>query len=110
MTKSIEDLSPKERILFDLLLKERQSRSTPPSQEIQPRETSDPPPLSFAQQRLWFLNQLRPNDPSYNIVFCRRLKGKLDVEALERSLNEIVRRHESLRTFFLLIDGHPAQV
>src|SRR5215216_131933 len=67
-------------------------------------------PTSFAQQRLWFLNQLEPDSPAYNIAFAIRLCGQLKVDALERSLNEIVRRHETLRTTFIAFDGRPAQV
>jgi len=67
-------------------------------------------PLSFAQQRLWFLDQYEPNSSVYNIPSALRLKGALDVSALEQSLKEIVRRHESLRTTFSLVDGEPVQV
>ena len=67
-------------------------------------------PLSFAQQRLWFLNQLVQGDVSYNIPGAVRIKGELEVRALERSLGEIVRRHESLRTRFLAVEGEPRQV
>ena len=67
-------------------------------------------PLSFAQQRLWFLDQLEPNSPFYSIPLAIRLKGPLDEEALEQSLNEIVRRHESLRTTFVTAEGEPLQM
>ncbi|MFZ5918978.1 MAG: amino acid adenylation domain-containing protein [Chloroflexota bacterium] len=67
-------------------------------------------PLSFAQQRLWFLDQLEPGNLFYNIPIAMRLQGKLDVAALERVLSEIVRRHEALRTTFAVIDGRPVQV
>lgn len=66
-------------------------------------------PLSFAQQRLWFLDQLEPGNPFYNISRSVRLKGSLNVAALEQSLNEIVRRHEVLRTSFMDVDGRPVQ-
>jgi amino acid adenylation domain-containing protein/non-ribosomal peptide synthase protein (TIGR01720 family) len=67
-------------------------------------------PLSFAQQRLWFLNQLDPNNSAYNIHYALRLSGKLNLIALEQSLNEIVRRQEALRTTFKVVDGQPVQV
>jgi amino acid adenylation domain-containing protein len=67
-------------------------------------------PTSFAQQRLWFLHQWQPDTPLYNIARPFRLIGRLDVSALERSVNEIVRRHESLRTSFSIVDGQPVQV
>ncbi|MBV9774929.1 MAG: amino acid adenylation domain-containing protein, partial [Gemmatimonadetes bacterium] len=67
-------------------------------------------PLSFAQQRLWFIDRLEPGSPSYNMPFPLRLRGALDVRALGRALAELVRRHESLRTVFTLVDGEPVQV
>ncbi|QDL10800.1 non-ribosomal peptide synthetase [Brasilonema octagenarum UFV-E1] len=66
-------------------------------------------PLSFPQQRLWFLDQLEPGNPFYNISRGVILKGSLNVTALEQSLNEIVRRHEVLRTNFRDVDGRPVQ-
>jgi amino acid adenylation domain-containing protein len=67
-------------------------------------------PLSFAQQRLWFFDQLEPNSPAYNIQDAVRLAGRLDARALEQTLNEIVQRHEILRTSFPAVNGRPAQV
>src|SRR5688572_7147510 len=67
-------------------------------------------PMSFAQQRLWLLDQLEPSNSTYNITMAYRLTGRLNVSALEQSLNEIVQRHESLRTTFAIVDGQPAQL
>jgi amino acid adenylation domain-containing protein len=67
-------------------------------------------PASFAQQRLWLLDQLQPGDHTYNISAAVRLRGTFDVEALARSLREVVARHESLRTTFAVADGQPVQV
>lgn len=67
-------------------------------------------PLSYAQQRLWVLERLEPGNPVYNIPMGIRLKGELDIEALQRALNEVVSRHESLRTRFALSDDIPLQV
>jgi len=67
-------------------------------------------PLSFSQQRIWFVDQLAPGNSFFNIDSAIRLKTPIDPGILERSLNEIVRRHESLRTTFQLINDEPAQV
>ncbi|MEW6737627.1 MAG: amino acid adenylation domain-containing protein, partial [Acidobacteriota bacterium] len=67
-------------------------------------------PLSFAQQRLWFLDQLEPNSPTYNIPTAVRVNGVLDVIALEKSFNQIITRHEVLRTTFACVNDQPVQV
>ncbi|CUS36977.1 putative Multi-domain non-ribosomal peptide synthetase [Candidatus Nitrospira nitrosa] len=69
-----------------------------------------PVPLSFSQQRLWVLTQLEPDGASYNLPIALRLSGTLDVKALEWSVNELVRRHEVLRTTVALSDGQPIQI
>jgi amino acid adenylation domain-containing protein len=66
-------------------------------------------PLSFAQQRLWFLDQLEPGSSVYNFPAAVRLKGPLNAVALKQSLDEIVKRHEALRTTFAIVDGRPVQ-
>ncbi|HSF43685.1 MAG TPA: amino acid adenylation domain-containing protein [Thermoanaerobaculia bacterium] len=66
-------------------------------------------PLSFAQQRFWFLHQLAPDSPAYNSPKAVRLDGRLGVAALERTLGEVVRRHEVLRTTFPMVDGRAVQ-
>ncbi|HEX8282851.1 MAG TPA: amino acid adenylation domain-containing protein [Pyrinomonadaceae bacterium] len=71
---------------------------------------TDALPLSFAQQRLWFLEQLEPGGTAYNIPVALRLSGALDADALEASLNDLIRRHETLRTTFRVVGNEPAQV
>jgi amino acid adenylation domain-containing protein len=78
---------------------------------IEPVSRAQRLPLSFAQQRLWFLDQLEPGSPLYNVSVAVRLSGQLNREALQLTLDEIVRRHESLRTTFALNGGNqPVQV
>ena len=67
-------------------------------------------PVSFAQQRLWFLDQLTPGSPTYNVPLAIRLRGDLDADALRRSLEAVVARHEPLRTRLVAERGEPAQV
>ena len=96
-TKQINGLSleEKRRLLAELL----QQRPSEPKRF----------PLSFAQERLWFLTELDPDNPSYNVPVALRLTGDLDVAALEKSITAIVERHETLRTTFAEIDGEPFQ-
>src|ERR1043166_3004515 len=67
-------------------------------------------PLSFAQQRLWFLDRFEPGNSTYNMPTALRLSGELNVHALEQSLNEVVRRHAILRTVFVAVEERPQQV
>jgi hypothetical protein len=67
-------------------------------------------PASYAQQRMWFLEQLEGGNAAYNVPVVYRLRGPLDVTALEGALNAVVARHETLRTVFAVEDGVPAQV
>ncbi|MDB5077122.1 MAG: Non-ribosomal peptide synthetase component, partial [Chloroflexi bacterium] len=82
-------------------------QSGPPSSH---RESHEPAPLSFAQQRLWFLSLLNPGSIAYNNSLALLLRGRLDVPAIERSVNELIRRHASLRTTVGSVDGEPVQV
>ena len=77
---------------------------------IRPAPRDKPLPLSFAQQRLWFLDQLEPISALYNLSAAFRLHGRLEAPALEETLSEIVRRHESLRTMFESTEEAPLQV
>jgi amino acid adenylation domain-containing protein len=79
-------------------------------QKIEPVSREEKLPLSFAQTRLWFLAQLEPDSSDYNIPAPVRLLGNLDIVALEQCFNEVVQRHEILRTSFITVDGEPIQV
>jgi acyl carrier protein len=81
-----------------------------PAAAIMPTKRHRPLPLSFAQQRLWFLDQLTPGDSAYNIPGVLRLTGAVGVRVLERCLGEIARRHESLRTIFPIVGAQPLQI
>ncbi len=107
--KQIANLSSEKRRLFDLYL-QKEGVNLSELLITSQRRDSDHFPLSFAQQRLWFLDQLEPGNPLYNNPAAIRLSGRLDLNALELSLNEIIRRHEILRTTFTMVDGQPVQI
>ena len=73
------------------------------------KKESNVAPMSFGQERLWFLDQLQPNSAAYNIPMGLRLGGGLNVSVLQRCLNEVLRRHETLRTRFKTVEGRPVQ-
>jgi amino acid adenylation domain-containing protein len=102
------DLSPAKRSLLQQRLKKKDLEFLL-SQTIPRRAALGPAPLSFSQQRLWFLDQYEPNSSVYNVSSILRLKGRLDKDALKQSLEEIARRHEALRTTFANLDGEPLQ-
>ncbi|MEH2268243.1 MAG: amino acid adenylation domain-containing protein [Nostoc sp.] len=77
---------------------------------LKPVSRNEHPPLSFSQERLWFLYQFQPDSSTYNVSLAFRLQGLLNVSALEYSLNEIIQRHEALRTTFLASENKPVQV
>ncbi|MHC5744030.1 MAG: non-ribosomal peptide synthetase [Nostoc sp.] len=81
--------------------------SAPP---ILPRAENEQLALSYAQQRLWFLDQFEPNSPFYNMSIALRLEGTVQVAALEQSFQQIIHRHEALRTNFITVDGQPTQI
>ncbi|MFL5351286.1 amino acid adenylation domain-containing protein, partial [Archangium sp.] len=88
----------------------RQARNGPQTPALRPVPRTGDLPLSFSQQRLWFLDQLEPGSSVYNMPVALRFSGKADPEALRRALDELVRRHESLRTLFTSRNGEPAQL
>jgi amino acid adenylation domain-containing protein len=87
-------------------------RTTPalPLPPLVPARRGDHAPLSFSQQRLWFLDQLEPGGVAFNMPLALRLTGRLDLMLLQRSLNAVIRRHETLRTRFATVDGQPVQL
>src|SRR6185503_3952174 len=108
---TLAELTPAQRLELLRMARARKlvgDRSELPP--IEPAAREGRLPLSFAQERLWFIDQLEPGSTVYNIPGAWRLGGVLDETALERSLGEIVRRHESLRTVFAEADGSPVQV
>ena len=74
------------------------------------RDAMRAPPLSFAQERLWFLDQLEPASPIYNVAIAVRIAGKLDARVLETALAAVLARHSALRTTFRNVEGRPQQV
>ncbi len=100
----------KKRELLEQLLRKRGFDVPPAQTAIARRKRFSPCPLSFAQQRLWFLHQLDPNSSVYHVPAAFILKGELKVEALSRSLNRIIERHETLRTSFGYREGKPCQL
>src|SRR5690349_18375347 len=106
LTTRREKLSAAKRAL----LEQRLTGQDAENQTIPRRQTRSHAPLSFAQQRLWFLHQLEPESIAYNMPTALRLTGRLNTDALEWGINEIIRRHEILRTTFRLIDNQPVQI
>ncbi|HKP10462.1 MAG TPA: amino acid adenylation domain-containing protein, partial [Blastocatellia bacterium] len=102
-------LSPQQRALLEARLKQKGLR-LPKPQGIVKRTDAGPAPLSIDQEQLWIVDQIDPGNAAYNVSTAMRLTGRLDIAIIERAINEIVRRHEVLRTTFSAIDGRPVQV
>ncbi|MFP2932693.1 condensation domain-containing protein, partial [Pyxidicoccus sp. 3LG] len=105
--KKIASLSPEKRAQLAKQLQQKAAKNAvpPPAR----RKGDGPPPLSYAQQRVWFLDQLEPGTTAFNLPTALRLEGPLNVPALERALTELTRRHEALRTSFRDEGGTPLQ-
>ncbi|HMR63875.1 MAG TPA: condensation domain-containing protein [Anaerolineae bacterium] len=108
LSQIITTLSPEQRALLELQLKKKRVNGSR-LEKISRRPNPDTFPLSFAQQRLWFLDQLNPGTAIYNLHEAIRLRGPLAVGTLEQSLNEILWRHETLRATFANVAGQPMQ-
>ena len=102
--------SPTVKGLATVVERELARGETMPAPPLRRVERAGELPLSFAQQRLWFIDQLEPDGALYNSPFAATLLGQLNVDAFEQTLNEILRRHEILRTTFEFVDGQPVQV
>ena len=109
LAKQLATLSPEKRALLELRLTQRGLRRAEVN-SIPRRTIHDNLPLSFAQERLWFLDQFEPNSALYNISSAVRLSGVFHLEALRQALLALVMRHETLRTTFPAVDGTPHQV
>jgi amino acid adenylation domain-containing protein len=107
LTKEMRSQIAERKAELLTFLRDQASRASLSS--IPRRETKYPAPLSFAQERLWFLEQLELGNPVYNICRASRLLGKLNVAALDASVREIMRRHEVLRSAIRIVDGRPLQ-
>jgi hypothetical protein len=109
LTKRVATLSPAKRALLERRLEGRNGGATR-QPVLAARTGHEPARASFAQERLWFLQQLDPQSVTYNVPRTIRIRGNLDLKVLQRSLDEIVARHDALRTHLALIDGSLRQV
>jgi hypothetical protein len=109
LTEHIVGLSDAKRALLELQLSRRYPKKSA-TQRIPRLANRQAIPLSFAQQRLWFLDQLEPGSPVYNENVAVRILGRLNVSALRRAIDAIVARHEVLRTTFVAVGGVPVQM
>lgn len=110
LSQKIAALSPEKLKLLAKRLNQKKGDIFSRSQIVPQSRESNSFPLSFAQQRLWFLDQLQPGHSAYNIFQSMRLVGSLNVGVLEQSFQEVVKRHEVLRTTFTTVDGQSIQV
>ena len=109
LTKRLATLSPAKRALLERRLGGRNGAATR-QPVLAARTGAEPARASFAQERLWFLHQLDPQSVAYNVPRAIRIRGKLDLNVLRESLNEIVARHAVLRTHFAIVDGSLRQI
>ncbi|HEU4453278.1 MAG TPA: amino acid adenylation domain-containing protein [Longimicrobium sp.] len=105
-----ERLAEAKRRLLEMRIRGQAKPAAPAVAAIRKRGGGPVHPMSWAQERLWFLDQLEPGSPFYNIPAAALISARVDVPMLERAFSEVVRRHEALRTVFRLIDGEPKQI
>ena len=118
IAREIVNLPPEQQTLVKSVLQKAMSAnrgngrpaSLPPLVSLPRKEGINIFPLSYAQQRLWLLDQLAPGSPAYNQLHVLSMKGKIVPAKLQDAINEVVRRHESLRTTFSVVDGQPLQI
>src|SRR5439155_10084154 len=102
-------LSPAKQTLLQRRLK-RASHVVERRPEIPIRPNRDSAPLSFTQRQMWVIDQMTPGNPAYNLPYGYRLRGPLKLTALEHSFNEVIKRHDALRTTFAVKDEEPLQL
>src|SRR5579862_1502209 len=110
LDQRIASLWPEKHEMILRWLNSQSTASTATTPVARRSSTTQPVPPSFAQESLWLVHQITPQSTAYNIPHALRLKGTLDVAALEQSLQELVNRHETLRSTFPAVDGHPSQM
>jgi len=113
ISERISALTPEQRALFEARLKQKGLRTDVTAVQTIPRRQdrgSATAPASIDQERLWFIDQLQPGNTAYNIFNASRIRGSLNVPIMERVINELIQRHEVLRTTLKSVDGLPVQV
>ena len=109
LSQRIANLPPAKRALLEIKLQQK-SAALPQEPPIRRRAQRDVAPLSFAQQRLWVLDQIEPGNATFNMPMAVRLRGRFNPAAMEQAFNEMIQRHESLRTRIAVIDEQPMQL
>jgi amino acid adenylation domain-containing protein len=114
LSERLSSLTPEQKALFDSRLKKRgftaPKKQSSRTATIPRRKRENHCVLSFDQERLWIIDQMEPGNPAYNIYSASRLLGPLDPALMERAVNELIKRHEILRTTFSLVEGEPVMV
>ncbi|HVR95694.1 MAG TPA: condensation domain-containing protein, partial [Thermoanaerobaculia bacterium] len=112
LSERLASLTPAQRALFELALKKQEKAPPPPAPDltIPKRRHQSPCALSVDQERVWFVQQLDPESPVFNVYNALRFSGRIQPAVLDRALNEVVRRQEILRVWFTVLDGTPMQV